>query len=72
MASTEQIRNNLIDKLISIKNKELLSAVDRLLEVSVKEEDVYKVSDDQRKALQASEMDIVNGRLICGPKSSNF
>ena len=64
MASTEQIRNNLIDKLISIKNKDILSAVDRLLEVSVKEEDVYKVSEDQRKALQASEMDIANGRLI--------
>ena len=39
MASTEQIRSNLIDKLISIKNKELVSAVDRLLEVSVTEED---------------------------------
>lgn len=71
MASTEQIRNNLIDKLISIKNKELLSAVDRLLEVSVKEEDVYKVSDDQRKALQASEMDITNGRLISDEDLNN-
>lgn len=64
MASIEQIRNNLIDKLTSIKNKELLSAVDRLLEVSVKEEDVYQVSEEQRKVLQASEVDIANGRLI--------
>jgi hypothetical protein len=71
MASTEQIRNNLIDKLISIKNKELLSAVDRLLEVSVKEEDVYKVSEDQRKALQASEMDIASGRLISDEDLNN-
>ncbi len=64
MASTEQIRNNLIDKLISINNKDILSAVDRLLEVSVKEEVIYKVSEDQRKALHASEMDIANGSLI--------
>ena len=71
MASTEQIRNNLIDKLISIKNKELLSAVDRLLEVSVKEEGVYKVSDDQRKALKASEIDIANGRLISDEDVNN-
>jgi hypothetical protein len=71
MASTEQIRNNLIDKLISIKNKDILSAVDRLLEVSVKEEDVYKVSEDQRKALQASEMDIANGRLISNEDLNN-
>lgn len=71
MASTEQIRNNLIDKLISIKNKELLSAVDRLLEVSVKEEDVYEVSDDQRKALKASEIDIANGRLISDADVNN-
>lgn len=71
MASTEQIRNNLIDKLISIKNKDILSAVDRLLEVSVKEEDVYKVSEYQRKALQASEMDIANGRLISDEELNN-
>ena len=71
MASTEQIRNNLIDKLISIKNKDILSAVDRLLEVSVKEEDVYKVSEDQRKALHASEMDIANGRLISDEDLNN-
>ena len=71
MASTEQIRNNLIDKLISIKNKDILSAVDRLLEVSVKEEDVYKLSEDQRKALQASETDIANGRLISDEDLNN-
>lgn len=71
MASTEQIRNNLIDKLISIKNKELLSAVDRLLEFSVKEEDVYKVSGDQRKALQASELDIANSKLISDEDLNN-
>lgn len=52
MASAEQIRNNLIDKLISIKNKGLLLVVDRMLKVSVKEE------DDVYKALQASEIDI--------------
>jgi hypothetical protein len=71
MASTEQIRNNLIDKLNSINNKDILSAVDRLLEVSVKEEDVYKVSVDQRKALQASETDIANGRLISDEDLNN-
>ncbi len=71
MASTEQIRNNLIDKLISINNKDILSAVDRLLEVSVKEEDVYKVSKVQRIALQASEMDIANERLISDEDLNN-
>ena len=71
MASTEQIRNNIIDKLISIKNKELLSAVDRLLEVSVKGEDIFKVSENQRKGLQASEMDIANGRMISDEELNN-
>ncbi|MDQ3535033.1 MAG: hypothetical protein M3421_05335 [Bacteroidota bacterium] len=71
MASTEQIRNNLIDKLISIKNKDILSAVDRLLKVSIKEEDIYKVSEDQRKSLQASEIDIVNGKLISDEDLNN-
>ena len=64
MATTDQIRNNLIDKLMSIGNKDILSAIDRLLESTVKEKDVYKVSDQQRLILQASELDIRNGKFI--------
>lgn len=64
MATTEQIRNNLIDKLYAIKSKELLSAVDKLIEVSVKEDFVYKLTEQQRLSLQESENDIANNNLI--------
>ncbi len=64
MASIEQIRNNLIDKLLSINNKDIIVSLDRLLESTIKEEDVYKVSKQQRILLAASEIDIQNGNLI--------
>lgn len=71
MASTEQIRNNFIERLISIKNKEILAAVDRLLEVSVKEENLYKVSLNKKDVLQASEEDIINHRLLSDEEVNN-
>lgn len=40
MKSTEQIRNDLIDKIISISNKDILNAVDKLLGNIVKEKDI--------------------------------
>lgn len=63
MATTEQ-RNNLIDKLYAIKSKELLSTVDKLIEVSVKEDFVYKITEQKRLSLQESENDIANNNLI--------
>lgn len=64
MASLDQIRNNLIDKLISINNKEVLAAVHKLLDVSVRKEDIFKISEEQRKVLQASENDVLNDKLM--------
>ncbi|NOY96586.1 MAG: hypothetical protein GXO81_09470 [Chlorobi bacterium] len=64
MATTDQIRNNLIDKILSIGNKDILSALDRLLETTIREKDVYKVSKQQRLILQASMIDIENDGLI--------
>jgi hypothetical protein len=64
MASTEQIRNNLITKLLAIRNKDILAAIDRLLVTTIKEEDLYKTSERQKLLLKASELDIQNGDLF--------
>jgi len=64
MASTEQIRNNLIDKLLTIRNRYIITALDKLLETTVKEKDIYKTSDQQKLILKASEVDIHYGDLI--------
>ena len=64
MATTEQIRNNLIDKLLAIRNRDIIAALDKLLETTVKENDIYITSEQQKLILRASEIDIHNGDLI--------
>ena len=64
MATIEQIRNNLIDKLLSISNKDIIASLDKLLETTIREKDVFKISEQQKIILKASESDIQNGELI--------
>jgi len=64
MATIEQIRNNLIDKLLAISNRDIIASLDKLLETTIGEKDVYKVSRQQAIILKASETDILNGDLI--------
>ncbi|HSJ66903.1 MAG TPA: hypothetical protein VK921_04485 [Anditalea sp.] len=62
--SAEQIRNNIIEKLYCIDNKELLFAMDKLLDASINQDKPYKVTSEQKEALEASDQDIIYGRLI--------
>jgi len=64
MATTEQIRNNLIDKLLTIRNKNIISALDKLLETTLKEKSIYKTSEQQKLIFKASELDIQNWDLL--------
>jgi len=62
MAQIEQIRHSIIDKLLSIKNAELLSAINKILES--KSEDVIQLTKEQKEMLQMGKDDIANGRII--------
>ena len=62
MASVDKIRNKLIDKIISIRDKEILEAIDKL--VSSSASDIVELTNEQKEMLQMSEDDIENGRLI--------
>lgn len=64
MATADQIRNNLIDRLSTINNVELLNAIAQLLEASSTKNDVVKLLPAQKELLQLSEEDIKYGRLI--------
>ncbi len=64
MATVDKIRNGLIDKILTIRNKEFLEALDKLISSSASETDIVKLSDEQKQMLQMSEEDIENGRLI--------
>jgi len=64
MATVDKIRSALIDKILSIKNKDFLVALDNLISSSSAENEVIELTAEQREMLEMSEADIKNGRLI--------
>lgn len=68
MATVDKIRNGLIDKILSIKNKEFLEALGKLISTSSSISDIVELTDEQKAMLQMSESDIENGRLISQEK----
>lgn len=64
MATADKIRNNIISKLLTISNEEYLTALYRLVEKTNADDDIVKLTEEQRKMLEFSEIDIKNGDLI--------
>jgi hypothetical protein len=64
MATVDKIRNGLIDKILSIKNRDFLEALDTLVSSSAPESDIVKLTDEQKIMLEMSEKDIKDGKLI--------
>ena len=64
MKSIDTIRNGIIDKLLTISNRDYLMALHHLLEKSDVDTDVVKLSEEQTLMLELSEEDIKHGRLI--------
>jgi archaellum component FlaF (FlaF/FlaG flagellin family) len=64
MATVDNIRNKLIDKILSIKNRDFLEALDKLISSSASDSAIIELSDEQKMMLEMSEQDIKNGNLI--------
>ncbi len=64
MKKVDVLRNNLIDKLLSITDPEYLSALLLLIEKSNKENEQIQLSEEQIEMLKMSENDILNGHLV--------
>ncbi|MDP3435352.1 MAG: hypothetical protein Q8T04_20635 [Bacteroidota bacterium] len=64
MDSSDILRNNIIDKLLTITNKDYLSALYQLVNSSSVSPDTVKLTEEQILMLQLSDLDIKNGRLI--------
>ena len=64
MNRADILRNNIIDKLLTISNKDYLSALYQLVESSAVDNDIVKLSDEQILMLKLSDKDIEAGRLI--------
>ncbi len=64
MATVDKIRSGLIDKILSIKNKDFLVALDNLISSSAADSDIVELTAEQKEMLEISEADIENERLI--------
>lgn len=64
MESIEKMQQELIYKILSIKNKSFLEALNKLIASTGEEPSKTVLTESQRKMLELSEMDIKNGDLI--------
>lgn len=64
METTDILRNNIIDKLLTISDEDDLSAIYQLVERSSSDNDTVKLTQEQILMLQLSDKDILNGKLI--------
>lgn len=64
MGTVDKVRNGLIDKILSIKNRDFLEALDKLISSSSSESDIVELNKEQKEMLEMSEQDIKNGKLI--------
>lgn len=64
MATVDNIRNGLIEKILSIKNRAFLEALDKLISSSTSDTDIVELTNEQKIMLEMSEEDIKNGKLI--------
>lgn len=64
MDTTDILRNNIIDKLLTIDNQDYLTALYQLINSSSVGQDIVNLTDEQILMLQMSDQDILNGKTI--------
>jgi len=64
MKTAKDIRDDLIDKILSINNKDYLLALDHLISASSIETMQVETTKEQKQMLEMSEKDIKERRLI--------
>ena len=63
MNRVDVLRDSIIDKLLTISNKDYLTALYKLVEKSTVNNDLAELSDEQIVMLQMSGQDIKNGNF---------
>jgi len=64
MSGVDKIRSQVIDKILAIKNKDLLEALDKLVASSSSPSYLVELNAEQKEMLEMSDDDIESGRLI--------
>ncbi|MEQ8925526.1 MAG: hypothetical protein RLO81_06905 [Fulvivirga sp.] len=57
-------KNELINRIRSIKNKDVLDEVHRLLDIDIEDDTVYQVSEEQKKEITMAQDQIRQGKGI--------
>jgi hypothetical protein len=68
MTATDHIRNGIIEKLLTISNKDYLNALFQVVQSSSADKDIVKLTEEQVVMLNLSEKDIKDGKLISQSK----
>ena len=69
--STIELRKRLIDKIQKTDNEALLAEVYRLLEIETEDLELYKLTNDQRKAITEARQQIKSGQFLTDEQSNN-
>ena len=64
MNSVEKIKYDLIDKILSIRDKDFLQALDKLISSNPVHTDIVELNENQKTMLEMSNQDINSGNLI--------
>jgi len=64
MTTTDHIRNGIIEKLLTISNKDYLTALFQLIKNSPADMEIVKLTEEQTLMLKLSDKDIKEGKLI--------
>ncbi|MDN4166761.1 hypothetical protein QWY31_14715 [Cytophagales bacterium LB-30] len=64
MATVDKIRSELIDKILAIKNKDFLMALNTLVSSNAADSGSAELTPEQKEMLEMSEADIKKGHLI--------
>lgn len=64
MATVDKLKNGLIDRILSINNRDFLEALDKIISNSSVESKIVQLTDEQKLMLEMSEKDIKEGKLI--------
>lgn len=64
MTATDHIRNGIMEKLLTISNKDYLTVLFQVVQSRSTDKDVVKLTEEQVVMLNLSEKDIKDGKLI--------
>ena len=68
--STIELRRRLIDKIQKTENGDLLAEAYRLLVMETGDIEMYKLNDDQRKAIDEARQQINSGQFLTNEQSN--